>query len=375
MEQHIFLRYKYRIYPNKLQREQISQTADCCRFVHNYYLGCRSLVWRTQHRNMNYNACANDTKYLKLVYPWLKEADSMAIQEELKDLQRSFENFWRGDAGYPCYRSKKTSSVSYRTRNQSDGIKLSDDGRYVKLPKLGMVRIKLSRLIPGDIVNATLISKSTGKYFVSFTVKVESASISGNNLGREQGLDLGLKSFYVLDDGTKAANMKYLHKASDRLARAQKRLSRMKKGSSNYNRQKRKVARLHEKVYFARHDYLHKESTALSRECSLLCIEDLNIKGMVRNHRLARSISDASWSEFVSMLEYKMPLHQGMLVKVPRFYASTQTCHICGHREPKTKDLAIRRWTCTVCGTDHDRDVNAARCLLQKGRSMLPDAA
>ncbi len=375
MEQSIFLRYKYRIYPNKLQREQISQTVNCCRFVHNYYLGYRSLVWRTQHRNINYNACANDIKYLKLVYPWLKEADSMALQEELKDLQRSFENFWRGDAGYPIYRTKKASSASYRTRNQSDGIRLSDDGRYVKLPKLGMVRIKLSRSVPGDIVNATLISKSTGKYFVSFTVKIESSFVRDFNLGMEHGLDLGLKSFYVLDDETKAPNMRYLYRASKRLAKAQRRLSRMKKGSSNYNRQKSKIARLHEKVCSSRHDYLHKESTALSKKCSLLCIEDLNVKGMVRNHRLSRSISDVSWSEFVSMLEYKMPLHQGALIKVPRFYASTQTCHICGHKEPKTKALSVRRWTCTVCGASHDRDVNAAKCILDKGRSILHGAA
>lgn len=353
----------------------MSVTADCCRFVHNYYLNMRSLAWRTQHRSMNYNACANDLKYLKLVYPWLKEADSMALQEELKDLQLSFEKFFSHSGGYPKFRSKKESGISYRTRNQNGGIRLSLDKHFINIPKIGMVRIKLSRDIPGEILNATLIRKPSGKYFVSLTLKIESASLIKGNHGMEHGLDLGLRSFYVLDDGTVAPNMKYLYETNGKLIRAQRRLSRMKKGSSNYIKQKRKVARLHEKVCFARHDYLHKESTRLAKMCSLLCIEDLNIKGMIRNHKLARSISDASWSEFTKMLEYKMPLYQGALVKVPRFYASSQTCHICGHRNPKTKDLAIRRWTCTVCGTEHDRDVNAARCLLQKGRTMLPDAA
>ncbi|ADL36102.1 transposase IS200/IS605 family (plasmid) [Butyrivibrio proteoclasticus B316] len=375
MEQFIYLRYQYRIYPNITQRKQMSVTADCCRFVHNYYLNMRSLAWRTQHRSMNYNACANDLKYLKLVYPWLKEADSMALQEELKDLQLSFEKFFSHSGGYPKFRSKKESGISYRTRNQNGGIRLSLDKHFINIPKIGMVRIKLSRDIPGEILNATLIRKPSGKYFVSLTLKIESASLIKGNHGMEHGLDLGLRSFYVLDDGTVAPNMKYLYETNGKLIRAQRRLSRMKKGSSNYIKQKRKVARLHEKVCFARHDYLHKESTRLAKMCSLLCIEDLNIKGMIRNHKLARSISDASWSEFTKMLEYKMPLYQGALVKVPRFYASSQTCHICGHRNPKTKDLAIRRWTCTVCGTEHDRDVNAARCLLQKGRTMLPDAA
>ena len=195
------------------------------------------------------------------------------------------------------------------------------------------------------------------------------------NHGLEHGMDLGIKSFYTLDDGHMPSDMKYVHNASKKLLKAQRRLSRMKKGSSNFNRQKLKVARLHEKIANARHDYLHKESTYLAGLCSLLCIEDLNVKGMVQNRRLARSISDASWSMFVKMLGYKMPLHGGILLKVPRYFASSQTCHICGHKEPKTKALDVRKWTCPECGTFHDRDINAAINILAKGKAMLRDAA
>ena len=375
MDEYIYLRYQYRIYPNDLQKTKAQITADCCRFVHNYYLNLRSLAWRTQHRSMNYNACANDLKYLKLVYPWLAQADSMALQEELKDLQRSFENFWRGDASYPLYHAKKSTGLSFRTRNQSDGIRISADNRYIHLPKLGWTKIRLSRQVPGIIENATLIQKPSGKYFVSLTVKIASSVVTKRNDGNEHGLDLGLKSFYILDDGTKKDNPKYLYRYENKLVREQRRLSRMKKGSSNWRKQKLKVARLHEKISNTRHDFLHKESTYLARKCSLLCIEDLNIAGMTKNHRLARSISDVSWSEFISMLEYKMALHGGMLVKVPRFYASTQTCHICGHKEPKTKALTIRKWTCPECKAMHDRDVNAAINILSKGKTLLPSVA
>ncbi len=375
MDEYIYLRYQYRIYPNDTQQAQVHVTADCCRFVHNYYLNLRSLAWRTQHRNMNYYACANDLKYLKLVYPWLGKADSMALQEELKDLQSSFENFWRGDAAYPKYCSKRSSGLSFRTRNQSDGIRLSADSRYIKLPKLGWTKIRLSRQIPGIIENATIKQKPSGKYFVSLTVKIASSVVTGCNAGNEHGLDLGIKSFYTLDDGTKKANPRCLYRYDNKLVRAQRRLSRMKKGSSNWHKQKLKVAQLHEKISNTRHNFLHMESTELARKCSLLCIEDLGISGMTKNHRLARSISDVSWSEFISMLEYKMALHGGMLVKVPRFYASTQTCHICGHKEPKTKALGIRRWTCPECGILHDRDENAAINILNKGKTMLLIAA
>ncbi len=172
MDEYIYLRYQYRIYPNDLQKTKAQITADCCRFVHNYYLNLRSLAWRTQHRSMNYNTCANDLKYLKLVYPWLAHADSMALQEELKDLQRSFENFWRGDASYPLYHTKKSTGLSFRTRNQSDGIRISADNRYIHLPKLGWTKIRLSRQVPGIIENATLIQKPSGKYFVSMTITI-----------------------------------------------------------------------------------------------------------------------------------------------------------------------------------------------------------
>ena len=371
MEENIYLRYQYRIYPTDNQTEQIRVTADCCRFVHNYYLNARSLAWRTQHRNMNYNACANDLRYLKMVYPWLGGADSMALQEELKDLQRSFENFWRGDASYPQYRSRKASGLSYRTRNQKGSVRMSVDNKYIHLPRLGWTKIKLSRDIPGVIENATIIRRPSGKYFVSLTVKIETSHLLGTNKGQEHGLDLGIKSFYTLDDGTRADNIHALKRYESKLLRAQRRLSRMKKGSANFLKQKHKLARLHEKVADIRKDFLHKESAHLAKMCSLLCIEDLNVKGMVKNHHLAGAISDASWSEFVRMLEYKLPLHGGILIKVPRYFASTQVCHICGHKEPKAKVLSVREWTCPQCGAVHDRDDNAAINILAKGKAML----
>ena len=374
MEKYTYLRYQYRIYLNSTQRKQDAAPAGCCRFVYNYYLNFRSFAWNVQRRSMNYNSCANDLKYLKLVFTWLKDADSMALQETLKDLQKGFDSFFAGNAKYPQFKTKKQSGHSYRTRNQNNGIRLSADEKYIHLPKLDWVKIKLTRPVPGKIENATIIRKPSGKYFISLTVKIPTSELMGTNNGEEHGLDLGIKSLYTLEDGTKAENIKTLRKYERKLTRAQRRLSRMKKGSRNFIKQKRKVARLHEKITNIRHDHLHQESTKLARECSLLCIEDLNIKGMVRNHHLAQVISDASWGAFTKMLEYKMSLHGGTLVKVSRFFASTQTCHICGYKNPKAKDLSVREWTCPECGTLHDRDVNGAACLLAEGKRILSTA-
>ena len=365
----LYQRFNFRIYPTSSQVEKMRDTSDACRFVWNYFLGKRSLLYRTQLRSMNYYNCANELPLLKKVFPWLVKAESTSLQECLQDLQQAFVNFFENHAGYPEFKFKKHSHINYRCRYVNNNISLVDD-KHIKLPRLGTVRIRLSKQLPGKIANVTIMQRPSGKFFVSITCEVP--DITRSNQGMELGLDLGLHDLYTLSNGNKTPNHKFLAMYQKQLARQQRRLSRRKPGSFRYQKQRFKVARLHENIANTRMDYLHQESTKLARLCSILCIEDLNIKGMSRNPYLSKAILDAGWGMFIRMLEYKLSQHGGKLIKVPRFYASSQTCHICGHKYPKTKDLSVRGWTCPECGEFHDRDINAAINILHKGLEILP---
>ena len=291
--------------------------------------------------------------------------DSIALQQSLRDLDRSFKNFFEKRAGYPQFRGKHNRRQAYRTVNQGNNIRIA--GKYIKLPKLGYVKIRQSMEV-GHINNVTVERTPTGKYFVIINVDFE-PELRQNN-GGQVGIDVGIKEFYSDSNGSVVANPKYLERSMRKLVREQRRLSRKQNGSNNRNKQRVKVASVHEKITNQRNDFLQKQSSILVRENQTICIEDLNIRGMVRNHKLARSIAGVSWGKFFRMLEYKSAWYGNDIIRVPTMYPSSQTCGRCGYKNPLVRNLAVRSWECPECHTKHDRDVNAGINILKKGLQM-----
>lgn len=367
--------YKFRIYPNKQQEILINKTIGSSRFVYNHFLSLWNEAYRITGKGLSYNTCAAMLPAMKKSeeYYWLKEVDSIALQSSIKNLEDSFNRFFKKQNKAPRFKSKKNPSQNYITKNVSKGtaIQIVDD--KIKLPKLKWVKFANSREVKGRILRATISRRPSGKYFVSLLVEEEIQELPRTN--SNVGIDLGIKDFAILDNGIIYNNNKFTNKMEMKLKREQKKLSRKqlqakKKGiklldAKNYQKQKIKVARLHEKVTNQREDFLNKISTEIIKNHDIICIEDLNTKGMLRNRKLAKSISDVSWSSFVTKLRYKADWYGKEIVKVDRWYPSSQICSSCGINSGK-KTLDIRVWTCE-CGVEHDRDINAAINIKNEG--------
>ena len=358
-----------RLYPNKAQRSLIDQTLGCCRFVYNWSLEKRTTDYNNGIATGYSQTCKMLTELKRTdEFSFLKQADAVALQASLRDLDRTYTNFFEKRAKYPHFKSKHNHRQSYRPLNMNNGNSIRIENKHIKLPKLGLVKIRQT-IKSANILYATIKKCPSGKYFVVLTVKFEPKS--RKNKGGRIGIDLGIKHYYTDSNGNVVENPKNLKRSLKQLVRAQHLLSRKVKRSQNFNKQRLRVAAIYEKISDRRNDFLQKLSSTLISENQVICIEDLKPANMIKNRRTAREISDVAWGTFRRMLEYKSNWYGNKLVIIPTFYPSSQLCSHCGFKNAKVKNLAIRAWTCTQCNAKHDRDYNASVNILKYGLQTL----
>ena len=376
--------YKCRLYPNREQATLIEQTFGACRWVWNTALETRNAAYKVARsveesggeyrwkKSLTYYDLQKTLKQWRLVHPWLDDVPQKALYETLRDLDKAYSNFFRrvknGEKpGFPKFKSKKHPKRSYRT--QANGVRVIDE-KHVRLPKLGVVRCRVTQPIEGRMLSATISRSPSGKYYVSICctdVPEPEMPLGDNDM---LGIDVGIKDLMVRSDGEMVPNGKHLKKAEKKLRREQRRLSRRKKGSANWKKQKLKVARVHEKVANQRRDAIHKATTQAVRESKAIAVEDLNVRGMTHNRHLAKAVSDASMSEIHRQLQYKCEWYGRTFVRVDRWFPSSKTCGECGCVfDGLTLDM--REWECPECGAVHDRDLNAARNIAREGARLI----
>lgn len=363
--------YRYRLYPTIEQKIMFAKTFGCARFIYNKMLGDRLDYYKETGKRLN-----NTPAQYKKEFPWLKEVDSLALANAQINLNKAYNNFWsnRKHFGKPCFKSKKTGHASYSTNNQHGSVRI--EGNKVKLPKIGWVKLCLHRpLMENSTIKTVTISKTpSGKYYISILVEYENQIlpiIPENFLG----LDFAMHGLYVASDEDNADYPNFLREAENRLVKAQRKLSKRQKGSRNRDKQRLRVAVLHEKIANQRRDFLHKKARYLADRYDVIGIEDISVKAMAKRKKggkfsFGKSISDNGWSMFTSMLEYKLAWQGKQLIKIDKWYPSSQLCHVCGYQNSNTKDLSVREWDCPKCGSHHNRDKNAAINIREEARRI-----
>lgn len=370
--QHMYKGFKFRIYPNDEQIVLIEKTFGCCRLVYNDALARRKKAYSRRGEHISCNQLKNLLPKLKVRLHFLKEVDSTALQQSIMDMDDAYQMFFKG-SGFPKFKNKRNPVQSYRTVSATTRI---IDGKHIELAKLGVIRCRLHRKVQGVIKSAT-ISRIADKYYVSFCCDIpEIPKLPTNE--NQIGIDLGVKEFAIDSNNTIYTNPKHLANSLTKLQEEYRKLSRMQKGSSNFRKQSKRIARIHSKIANQRLNHSHQLSRYLVNNFGIICIEDLNVKGMIESienatmynkekHNIRRAYSDAGLGQFINILTYKAEETGRTLVKIGRYIPSSQTCHCCGHRNPAVKDLSIREWVCPNCGEILQRDYNAAINILTEG--------
>lgn len=358
--------YKFRIYPNAEQQIILTKTFGCVRFIYNQMLSDKINHYEETKQKLN-----NTPAQYKSKFPWLKEVDSLALANAQMNLQTAYNSFFRNTKiGFPKFKSKKSNRRSYTTNCVNGNISI--DNGFLKLPKVGLVKLKQHRLILSNykLKSVTISQTPSGKYYASVLFEYEN-QIQEQELHDFLGLDFSMHGLYKDSNGNEPAYPRYYRQAEERLKREQRKLSLMQKGSKNRSKQRIKVANLHEKVANQRKDFLHKQSRQIVNAYDCVCIENLDMRSMSQSLNFGKSVADDGWGMFVTFLKYKLEETGKRLVKVNKFFASSQICNVCGYKNTATKNLSIRAWDCPECGTHHNRDINAAINIRNEGMRLV----
>ena len=357
---------KFRIYPDDRQKELFIKTFGCVRSIYN-----KMLEDKIEHYNLTKKMLSNTPAQYKKKFPYFREVDSLALANAQINLQAAYKNFFQNPkTGFPHFKSKKNSTRSYTTNKVNSNIELKDG--KLKLPKAGLVKVKQHRNIPDGytLKSVTIRQSGSGKFFASILFEYEQEVIK-----REPesflGLNYSMHELYIDSEGSKAQCEHQYRKSEEKLKKEQRKLSLMKKGSKNRAKQRIKVAKVHEKISNRRNDFIHKKSRQIANAYDCVCIENLDMKGMSQGLNFGKSVHDNAFGRFTQLLSYKLERQGKYLIRVDRFFPSSQLCSVCYYQNRETKNLSLREWLCPKCGTRHDRDINAAVNLKNEGRRLL----